>query len=48
MSALERQLRVPPTGYRRVVIGGNVILMDAKTSLIYDIIRDLEIALEKV
>jgi hypothetical protein len=37
---LERQLRRLPTGYRRVVIGGNVILMNEETSLIYDIIRD--------
>ncbi len=36
---LERQLRRLPTGYRRVVIGGNVILMNEKTSVIYDIIR---------
>jgi hypothetical protein len=37
---LERQLHRLPTGYRRVVIGGNVILMDETTSLVYDIIRD--------
>jgi hypothetical protein len=37
---LERQLHRLPTGYRRVVIGGNVILMDETTSVIYDIIRD--------
>ncbi len=37
---LERQLHRLPTGYRRVVIGGNVILMDERTSVIYDIIRD--------
>ncbi len=37
---LERQLRRLPTGYRRVVIGGNVILMNEKTSVIYDIIRN--------
>ena len=36
---LERELRVLPTGYRRVVIAGNVVLMNEKTSLIYDIIR---------
>lgn len=36
---LERQLRVLPTGYRRVVIGGNVVLMNEKTALIYDIVR---------
>ena len=38
---LERRLRVLPTGCRRVVLGGNIIIMDAKTSLIYDIIRDV-------
>ncbi len=37
---LERQLHRLPIGYRRVVIGGNVILMNEKTSVIYDIIRD--------
>lgn len=39
-SQLERELRVLPTGYRRVVIAGNVVLMNEKTSLIYDIIRN--------
>lgn len=38
---LERQLRVLPTGYRRVVIAGNVILMEPKTGLIYDILREV-------
>ena len=38
--ALERQLTVLPTGYRRVVIGNFVILMNERTSLIYDIIRN--------
>jgi hypothetical protein len=37
---LERELRVLPTGWRRVVIAGNVILMNEKTDVIYDIIRD--------
>jgi len=37
---LERELRILPTGYRRVVIAGNVVLMNEKTSLIYDIIRN--------
>ncbi len=37
---LERQLHRLPTGYRRAVIGGNVILMNEKTSVIYDIIRN--------
>ena len=36
---LERQLRVLPTGYRRVAVGGNIILMNRKTALVYDIIR---------
>lgn len=39
--ALERQLRVLPTGYRRVVIAGNVILMNEKTAVIYDIVRNV-------
>ena len=38
---LERRLSVLPTGYRRVVIAGNVILMNEKTSLIYDIVRNV-------
>jgi hypothetical protein len=38
---LERQLTLLPTGYRRVVIGSAVILMNEKTSLIYDIIRNV-------
>lgn len=37
---LERQMHRLPTGYRRVVIGGNVILMNEKTAVIYDIIRN--------
>src|SRR5438093_1274573 len=37
---LERQMRRTPTGYRRAVIGGNVILMNEKTAVIYDIIRN--------
>lgn len=36
---LERQLTLIPTGYRRVVIGGNVITMEPTRGLIYDIIR---------
>ncbi len=39
--ALERQLRRLPTGYRRVVIAGNVILMNERTALIYDIVRNV-------
>lgn len=37
---LEHKLRRIPTGYRRVVIAGNVILMNEKTAIIYDIIRN--------
>ncbi len=37
---LERRLRRLPTGYRRVVIAGNVVLMNERTSVIYDIIRN--------
>ncbi len=40
-SELERRLRVLPTGYRRVVIAGNVILMNEKTAVIYDIVRNV-------
>ena len=39
--ALERQLSVLPTGYRRVVIGGNLIVMNPATGLIYDIVRNV-------
>ena len=38
---LDRQLTRLPTGYRRVVIGGNVIVMNATTGLIYDIVRNV-------
>jgi hypothetical protein len=38
---LERQLSGVPTGYRRVVVAGNVILMNPTTGLIYDIIRNV-------
>lgn len=38
---LERQLSVLPTGYRRVVIGGNLIVMNPVTGLIYDIVRNV-------
>ncbi len=37
---LERQMRRLPSGYRRVVISGDVILMNERTSVVYDIIRD--------
>lgn len=40
-SELERQLTKLPTGYRRVVIAGNVILMNETTGLIYEIIRNV-------
>ena len=39
--ALERQLSVLPTGYRRVIIGGNMIVMNPTTGLIYDIVRNV-------
>lgn len=38
---LDRQMRVLPTGYRRVVIAGNVILLNQKTAVIYDIVRNV-------
>lgn len=38
---IERQLSPLPTGYRRVVIAGNVILMNPTTGLIYDIVRNV-------
>ena len=38
---LERRLRVLPTGYRRVVIADNVVLLNEKTAVIYDIIRNV-------
>lgn len=38
---LERQLSPIPTGYRRVVIGGNVITMEPLTGMIYDVIRNV-------
>ena len=39
--SLEKQMRILPTGWRRVVIAGNVIMMNEKTNLIYDIIRNV-------
>jgi len=39
--ALEKQLVVLPTGYRRVVIGDNVIVMNVDTSIVYDIVRSV-------
>jgi len=37
---LEKELRLLPTGFKRVVIAGNVVLMNEKTAVIYDIIRN--------
>ena len=37
---LDRQLRVLPTGWRRAVIAGNVVMMNEKTAVVYDIIRN--------
>lgn len=37
---LEKELRVLPTGWRRAVIAGNVVLMNEKTAVVYDIIRN--------
>ncbi len=36
---LDRKLHRLPAGYRRAVIGGNVIIMNEETSVIYDILR---------
>jgi hypothetical protein len=38
---LERELTRLPTGYRRVIVAGNVILMNEETALIYDIVRNV-------
>ena len=38
---LENRLPVVPEGTRRIVLGGNVILLDETTSTILDIIRDV-------
>jgi hypothetical protein len=38
---LESQMQKIPTGFRRVVIAGQVILMNRKTSRIYDVIRNV-------
>lgn len=40
-AVLQKQLPALPTGYRRVVVAGNVILMNPTTGLIYDIIRNV-------
>lgn len=39
--SLEKQMRLLPTGWKRVVIAGNVVMMNEKTSLIYDIVRNV-------
>ena len=39
--ALEVSLPKLPSGHRRIVIGGNVILLDETTSFIVDIITDI-------
>jgi hypothetical protein len=38
---LERRMRLLPTGYRRVVIAGNVIMMNERTAVIYDMVRNV-------
>ena len=38
---LEKQLRILPTGWRRAVIAGNVVMMNEKTAMIYDIVRNV-------
>ena len=38
---LEKQLRILPTGYRRAVIAGNVIMMNERTAMVYDIVRNV-------
>jgi hypothetical protein len=37
---LERQLRKLPGGYTRVIIGASVVLMNEKTQVIHDMIRN--------
>ncbi|MCZ6490471.1 MAG: hypothetical protein O7A06_08070, partial [Acidobacteria bacterium] len=39
--ALEGKLRKLPAGYSRVVIGGSIILMNGRTGVIFDVIRDI-------
>lgn len=36
---IDRQLCVLPDGCRRVIIAGNVVIMNEKTALIYDVMR---------
>jgi len=36
---IERRLHVLPTGYRRVLLGDNVLILNAKNALIYDVMR---------
>lgn len=38
---LEKQMRLLPTGWRRVVIAGNVLMMNEKTAMVYDIVRNV-------
>lgn len=40
-ASLEKQMRLLPTGIRRVVVAGNVILMNEKTHMIYDMVRNV-------
>lgn len=40
-AALETQLVVLPSGYRRLVIGADVIIMNATTGIVMDIVRDV-------
>jgi hypothetical protein len=39
--ALEKQLVVLPSGYRRQVIGADVIIINATTGIVMDIVRDV-------
>ncbi len=38
---LERELQPLPTGYRRAVIGDSVVVMNQKTAVIQDVIRNV-------
>jgi len=39
---LEGQLSRPPRGYIRLKVGGDIVLMDKKTEVVIDIVRDIE------
>jgi len=39
---LEGQLSKHPKGYVRVKVGGDIVLMDKKTEVVIDIVRDIE------